>query len=117
MTLTQPLVKRLLKPHCGLMQTIIQPRSQQYPFSYSAQYIYASEREFTHQLFEIWQDLSLEATGSDTVWGYPVPLMQVVTSLGMSEPNLISQIAQTEIPYCEYAESQNTIAFHAPISQ
>lgn len=114
MNLAQPSRRCLPKLYSGSPWMRVQPRTLQHRFSYSAQFIRNSQKGFTHKLFQLWQDLSLEATGSDTVWGYPVALMHIVERLGISELNLITQLAQLEMSKDEYTENPTAITFHSP---
>lgn len=105
------------KPYCGLSWTLVQPQisQHQHPFIPS-QSVRNFRKKLPEKLFQIWQDLSLEATGSDTVWGYPIPLMKIIEQLGITESNMTTLLAQLEILGCEYIADSTAITFHTPIA-
>ncbi|HEY9643952.1 MAG TPA: hypothetical protein V6C57_25905 [Coleofasciculaceae cyanobacterium] len=91
------------------------PTSQwQYPFIPSSSVRH--QKKLPEKLFEIWQDLSLAATGSDTVWGYAIPLRQIVDQLDLTASNVTILLAQLEVPGYEYIANSQSITFHAPIA-
>lgn len=103
------------QPHGGAIATLTQSPTSQWQYPFIPLQPVCSPKKLPERLFEIWQDLCLEATGSDTVWGYPIPLMQIVNQLDSTESNVTLLLVQLEIPGYEYIASSTAITFHAPI--
>lgn len=107
----------LRKPYYGLFWMLTQSQTPQPQHSFiPSQSVHNFQKKLPDKLFQIWQDLSLEATGSDTVWGYPIPLLQIAQQLGITEANVRILLTQLEIPGYEHTANSTAITFHAPIA-
>ncbi|MBD3886808.1 hypothetical protein IFO70_34795 [Phormidium tenue FACHB-886] len=96
---------------------LVQPQTPQWQYRFiPSQSIRNFHKRLPEKLFQVWQDLFLEATGSDTVWGYPIPLMHIAQQLGIAEANVIILLAQLEIPGYEHMANSTAITFHTPIA-